>query len=120
MEISKDNALIGAAGVYYVAAELSLRGLIAMPTIHNTAGMDINHWCGLHNYYVFVRYLVDKACFQAFLEPSERVAPAVEARVADERARGLKEFAPCWYLPSNGDEIERLRRQWLEFGLTDE
>ena len=36
-----DKSLIGAAGVHRVAAELSLRGLIALPTIRNTAGTDI-------------------------------------------------------------------------------
>ena len=36
-----DKALIGAAGVHFVASELSLRGLIALPTIRNTAGTDI-------------------------------------------------------------------------------
>jgi hypothetical protein len=35
------NALVGIAGVHYVAAELSRRGLIALPTIRNTAGYDI-------------------------------------------------------------------------------
>jgi len=35
------NALIGATGVYYVASELSRRGLIALPTIRNTKGYDI-------------------------------------------------------------------------------
>ena len=36
-----NKPLIGAAGVHCVAAELSLRGLIALPTIRNTAGTDI-------------------------------------------------------------------------------
>ena len=35
------HALIGAAGFYYVASELSRRGLIALPTIRNTKGYDI-------------------------------------------------------------------------------
>jgi len=35
------NALIGIAGVHYVVSELSRRGLIAMPTIRNTAGIDV-------------------------------------------------------------------------------
>lgn len=35
------NALMGIAGVHYVVSELSRRGLIAMPTIRNTAGIDI-------------------------------------------------------------------------------
>jgi hypothetical protein len=38
---AKDKALIGAAGVFHVAAELSLRGMIALPTIRNTAGYDL-------------------------------------------------------------------------------
>ncbi|MGA3264288.1 MAG: hypothetical protein ABSC47_09610 [Terracidiphilus sp.] len=38
---AKDKALIGAAGVFHVTAELSLRGMIALPTIRNTAGYDI-------------------------------------------------------------------------------
>jgi hypothetical protein len=36
-----DKALIGAAGVHFVASELSLRGLIALPTIRNTAGIVV-------------------------------------------------------------------------------
>ena len=35
------NNLIGIAGVHYVVSELSRRGLIAMPTIRNTAGIDV-------------------------------------------------------------------------------
>jgi hypothetical protein len=36
-----DNALVGAAGVHHVAAVLSLRGLIALPTIRNAPGIDL-------------------------------------------------------------------------------
>ena len=39
--LNVDNALIGAAGVHFVVSELSLRGLIALPTIRNTAGVDV-------------------------------------------------------------------------------
>jgi hypothetical protein len=35
------SALIGAAGVHFVVSELSLRGLIALPTTRNTAGVDV-------------------------------------------------------------------------------
>jgi len=35
------KTLIGVAGVHFVVSELSLRGLIALPTIRNTAGIDI-------------------------------------------------------------------------------
>lgn len=36
-----DKALTGAAGVFHVASVFSLRGMIALPTIRNTAGYDI-------------------------------------------------------------------------------
>ncbi len=36
------NDLIGVAGVHFVVSELTLRGLIALPTIRNTAGIDIH------------------------------------------------------------------------------
>ncbi len=35
------NSLIGAAGVHFVVSELNLRGIIALPTVKNTAGIDI-------------------------------------------------------------------------------
>jgi hypothetical protein len=38
---TRDTSLVGAAGVHTVAAELSLRGHIALPTIRNTAGVDV-------------------------------------------------------------------------------
>jgi len=36
-----EKQLVGASGVFYVAAELSRRGWIVMPTIRNTSGVDI-------------------------------------------------------------------------------
>ena len=36
-----NNTLIGIAGVHYVVSELSRRGLVALPTIRNTAAYDI-------------------------------------------------------------------------------
>ena len=36
-----NKALLGCAGVHYVCAELSRQGIIALPTIRNTAGIDI-------------------------------------------------------------------------------
>lgn len=35
------NALMGISGVHHVVSELSRRGLVAMPTIRNTPGIDI-------------------------------------------------------------------------------
>jgi hypothetical protein len=39
MKIS--NNLVGVAGTYYVAAELSMRGYIALVTLKNTKGIDL-------------------------------------------------------------------------------
>ena len=36
-----NTALIGIAGVHYVVSELSRRGLVALPTVKNTAAYDI-------------------------------------------------------------------------------
>ena len=36
-----NNALIGIAGVHHVVSELSRRGLVALPTIRNTAAYDV-------------------------------------------------------------------------------
>jgi hypothetical protein len=149
-EITKDKALIGAAGVHHVVSELSLRGLIALPTIRNTQGIDIavvhpdgkwhasiqvktsrskvgfwpigmtyNERCGPTNYYVFVRYLADQRRLEAFLKPSEQVVAVTDARVAADRARGVKDWSPCWHLPTEPSELERVRRQWLAFGTDD-
>lgn len=139
-----DKVLIGVAGVHYVVSELSVRGLIALPTIRNTAGIDIvavnkegtwqanlqvktsrskvsfwpisknfEDWIGPNNYYVFLRYIKNESRFEIFLETSSRVAAQVRVRIEAEKERGLKEWAPCWYLEG---EDERLKQQWLEFG----
>lgn len=39
--LTSDKSLIGAAGVHFVVSELSLRGLIALPTVRNTVGVDV-------------------------------------------------------------------------------
>ena len=39
--MTSSKALIGIAGVHYVVAELSLRGMIALPTTRNTNAYDI-------------------------------------------------------------------------------
>ena len=142
-----DSALIGAAGVHFVASELSLRGLIALPTTRNTAGVDVvvaspdgswhanlqvktskdkvpfwpvsaryQDWQGERHYYIFVRYLKSESRFEAFLESAARVACEATAALEEGRKKGLKDWAPCWFLPRDEAERERVRRQWLEFG----
>ena len=143
-EPTTDKALIGAAGVHFVAAELSMRGLIALPTVRNTAGIDIvavnatgswvaniqvktsrskvsfwpvsakfEHWVHPNNVYVFVRYLPKERRFEAFAESSDAVTKQLKRRLADEKRRGLKEWAPCWYLEQ---KQEYFAAQWAAFG----
>lgn len=144
LQPTKDKALIGAAGVHFVAAALSLRGLIALPTVRNTAGIDIvavnttgtwvaniqvktsrsrvgfwpvsenfEHWTQPNNHYVFVRYVPKLETFEAFAETSVAVARQLRRRLKDEERRGLKKWAPCWYL--EGKEGQ-LADQWARLG----
>jgi hypothetical protein len=141
------SALIGAAGVHFVVSELSLRGLIALPTTRNTAGVDVvatssdglwhanlqvktskdrvtfwpvgthyKDWRGPNNHYVFVRYSKKDRRFEAFLESADRVATDAARAVEESNQRGNKPWAPWWPLPKEASEVERVRRQWLEFG----
>jgi hypothetical protein len=139
-----DTSLVGASGVHFVVSELSLRGLIALPTIRNTAGVDVivankkgtwhanlqvktsrsrvgfwpvgkkyGEWIGKNNFYVFLRYNHKIGSFEVFLASSQEVADQCEEGRRQERERGLKEWAPCFY-PRG--ELERLKKQWQEFG----
>jgi len=141
---TRDTALIGAAGVHFVVSELSLRGLIALPTIRNTAGVDVvvtdkkgtwqanlqvkasrsrvgfwpigkryDDWVGPNNYYVFLRYEDKARGFEVFLESSRRVADLVDLGREQEKQKGLKEWAPCFY-PKG--QYETLKSQWQNFG----
>jgi hypothetical protein len=140
---TKDSALIGAAGVHYVVSILSLRGLIALPTIRNTAGVDVvvtdkkgtwhanlqvktsrskvsfwpigkkfNEWVEQNNYYVFLRYNNKTNSFEVFLESSKMVAESVNLSLQQEKQRGVKEWAPCYYPKNN---LDTLRNQWQKF-----
>lgn len=140
------NSLIGAAGVHFVVFDLSLRGLIALPTTRNTAGVDVvvttldgswhanlqvktsrnrvSFWpvgysktAGRNVFYVFLRYLKNERRFEAFLEGSDKVLVEVDAETKRCHEQGNKPWSPCWLLPKQEHEQERLRRQWLEFGL---
>ncbi len=146
-----DNSLIGAAGVHFVVSELSLRGLIALPTVRNTAGVDVvvtspdgswhanlqvkaskskvgfwpigqryEGWSGDNCYYVFVRYLMTESRFEAFLESAGHVVTQCRQVMQASAQRGNKPWAPWWPLPRDPDEQQRVRRQWLDFGRTQE
>ena len=141
---TRDTSLIGAAGVHHVVSELSLRGLIALPTIRNTAGVDVlvtnksgiwhanlqvkssrsrvnfwpvgakyAEWVGPNNSYVFLRFDPKMGKFEVFLESSKNVARLVARGRLEEKHRGAKEWAPCFY-PKG--QYDRLRENWRLFG----
>jgi len=132
--------LIGAAGVHFVVSELSLRGLIALPTARNTAGIDVlvsepdgsalaslqvktslgktSSWLtyrplqGPRVFYVFLRYIKSEKRFEGFLESSEEVAKQVRRNLRrDYQRRGRKGFS-VWKLPSSPEGVEQLRQRW--------
>jgi len=142
-----NNCLIGNSGVHWVVSELSLRELIALPTMRNTAGIDIvvtnqrgswhanlqvktskkkvKFWPvgnrykelkGKRNYYVFLRYLKDKSCFEAFLEVANKVVNQVDKENLKCRRQGYKKWSPCWYLPKDNKQQFCLAKQWTDFG----
>ena len=131
-----DNALIGAAGVHWVVSELSRRGLIALPTIRNTSGIDVlvaNHDGSLHaNLQVKTsqnrtsfwpighRYKNWQGknnfyVFVRYLKMESRFEAFLEtaARVAKEVD---PEWVPSWFLPKEKANRDRICRQWAEFG----
>jgi len=132
------NILIGIAGVHFVVYQLSLRGLIALPTIRNTKGADIlvastdgswhaNLQVKTSQYKVsfwpigaaYERWL-GKDNFYVFVRslPKESRFEAFleSANVVAPQVRRDKDFAPTWLLPKDERELERLRGQWREFG----
>jgi len=146
-KIKIDNSLGRSAGVHYVAAMLSMKGLIALPTIRNAPGIDLvvvnpvgswhaniqvktsqykvdfwpissrfHEFSGHNNYYAFVRYITKGSLFEVFLETADKVIIDVDKVLVDTRARGLKEWAPSWYLPRDPDGLKRVHEQWDNFG----
>jgi hypothetical protein len=141
---ARQTSLTGSAGVHFVCAELCMHGLIALPTIRNTKGMDVvvltqdgkllanlqvktsskkvSFWPISEHYddwngkndYYVFVRYVDNEKFEAFLEPAYRVIRDVDAAQEEERKRGLAKWAPCWYLPKDA-KIPRAKLRWSFF-----
>jgi hypothetical protein len=128
---ARPTSLSGSAGVHFVCAELYMHGLIALPTVRNTKGMDVvvltqggkflanlqvktsakkvSFWPISEHYedwngkndYYVFVRYVGNEKFEAFLEPANRVIKDVNAVQEEEKKRGLVKWAPCWYLPKD-------------------
>ena len=138
------KTLIGAAGVHFVVSELSLRGLVALPTIRNTAGIDIlvskPDGSGQANLQIKTRSKKSdvwptsrpERClkgprsfyvFVRYLPDEERFEAFLESgsNVAKQVQENLlydKERGakefPYWWLPSE-EEKEKLRKKWKDW-----
>ena len=137
--------LSGIAGVHYVVSELSLRGLIALPTVRNTAGFDIvvTSPDGSWHANLQVKSSKDKVyfwnvgknyrklrgnnkffVFVRYLKKDSRFEAFLEKadQVADDVEADVKERESrgshprgSWHLPKTKEGKERVHRQWLEF-----
>ena len=122
-----NKPLIGQAGVYHVASELSLRGMVATVTTRNTAGADIlvADKAGTHFAFLQVKTSKSKVTFwplgdnpstwigehchyvfvrrvkgtwEVFLERAAVVAQESEANDRAALKRGNKPWSPWWAL----------------------
>ena len=139
------KTLIGVAGVHFVVSELSLRGLVALPTIRNTAGIDIlvsePDGSGQANLQVKTRSSEEdywptsgpERClkgprsfyvFAQYLPDEERFEAFLESasNVAKQVQENLQDdqeggrrYFPYWGLPSAAEETEKLREKWKDW-----
>ena len=136
------NVLIGIAGVHFVVSQLSLKGLIALPTMRNTAGIDIivSSPDGKNQAALQVKTSSKKVTFWPMSRPEKclkgprsyyiflRYIPEdkrFEAfledgdKVTKQVIQNLKDQKEkgrsefsCWYLPSSEESIRVLREKW--------
>lgn len=136
------NDLIGVAGVHFVVSELTLRGLIALPTIRNTAGIDIlvSEHDGSGQASLQVKTSLSKVkfwptsrpekclkgsrsffVFLRYLAEEKKFEAFLEAGddVAKQVLKNLEDYKArgkkeftYWALPSNDSEIQKLREKW--------
>jgi len=140
-----DNSFCGAAGVHHIASELSRRGLIALPTVKNTPGIDIlvSTLDGKHHAALQVKTSLTKVSFWPvgynyeslngknnfyvflrFIEKNNQYEIFLDssdnvATSINERSKIKKDkngkFPPCWYLPKNSKNVDNLKNQWYNF-----
>ncbi len=117
-------SVVGMAGTFHVAAELSWRGLNVLPTVRNTRGFDLvvatqdgrrlstiqvkasskryNFWLLGHipksvpktAFYAFVRRSRNKQALETFIVPAEHVIR--------DCSRSRDHSWDSWYLPDDG------------------
>ena len=144
--IHKD--LIGTAGVHHVASELSLRGLVALPTIRNTAAADILVWSPATGKHAVLQVKTSQKmvkfwpvsgpniclrgmrAYYIFLRLNEDTqcfegflesAKKVAVQVEQNLAdqrQQGRKLFPFWALPENERSIKALARRWEQWTLS--
>jgi len=139
------NDLVGIAGVHYVAYQLAMRGLIAMPTIRNTSGIDIIVTDPLTmksaNLQVKTsqkkvdfwptskpqKCIQGKNCFYVFIRtmPVQKIfqvfleeSEKVVSQVTknvDDQIKRGRQPFPCWYLPKEKQKQDLLESKWKQW-----
>jgi hypothetical protein len=139
------NDLIGAAGVHYVASELSRRGLVALPTIRNAAAADILVWRPSSGRHAVLQVKTSQRLvkFWPVSKPENCLRGAHAYYVFVRWNRGSQRFGAFlveadrvvrrveqnladqrrrerrefafWALPEQQAEVDALRRQWEEW-----
>ncbi len=136
------NDLIGVTGVHFVAFKLSLRGLIVLPTIRNTAGIDLlvndprteaqaslqvktsMAWVKFWPTPTAQKCLRGRHAFYVFLR-YDRSVESFDAflesgsQVAEQVEANAQDYRErgrkefsYWKLPQSEEEIEALRQAW--------
>jgi hypothetical protein len=71
---------------------------------------------GEANSYVIVRYLGQDSGFEAFLVRADKAKEQITKATEEARKRGCKDWAPCWFVPTDPELVEELRDHWQAFG----
>lgn len=139
------NVLIGIAGVHHVVSELTLRNLVALPTVRNTAGYDVvvSTPDGRAHAFLQVKTSLKRVAFWPVSPPEKSViGPDVYyafVRYQDDERRfevflesslavleqvkaNLKQYRvkkkkefPYWALPKQEEGINRLKENWRKW-----
>jgi hypothetical protein len=126
-----NSQLIGAAGVFHVASELSMRGMVTLPSIRNVKGADILVADPDGKHFALIQVKTSKSkvtfwpigerasewigpdcyyafvrrvgrSFDVFLEKADVVARESAAGDLVAAQRGNKKWAPCWGIRGPG------------------
>jgi hypothetical protein len=141
-KVTLSNDFVGAAGVHHIASQLAWRGLIAMPTIRNTSGIDILVTDPLTNASAILQVKTSqkkvgfwptslpqkcpkgRTCFYTFvryLGKERRFQVFLEdservvegiSEVVNSQKKRGRKVFPCWVLPKNKAKQKSLETKW--------